>query len=231
MAMKNLILLHGALGHSDLFTSYQEKLSAYFNIYTPLFSGHGNVDFDENGITIEKYTRELAEFIERENIDDAYIFGHSMGGYVALCYASENPEKVNSIMTLGTKFDWTAEQALKESKMLNPDLIAEKIPKYAKQLEFQHGTRWKELLPAIAKMMISLGQNPPLKSSVLAAITIPVQIMVGDQDNMVNIEESVEVFRTILNGKLAVLPDTKHPMERVRPELLLNLMKDFWDLS
>ncbi|MBW7676008.1 alpha/beta fold hydrolase [Chryseobacterium chendengshani] len=229
--MKNLILLHGALGHSDLFKLYQEKLSVYFNIYTPLFSGHGNVDLDENGITIEKYTHELAEFIEKENIDDAYVFGHSMGGYVALCYASENPEKVHSIMTLGTKFNWSEEQALKESKMLNPDVIAEKIPKYANQLEIQHGSEWKQLLPAIAQMMISLGKNPPLKSQVLAAIKVPVQIMVGDQDNMVNIEESVEVFRTLPNSKLAILPDTKHPMEKVRPELLLNLMKDFWDLS
>ncbi|MBW8524387.1 alpha/beta hydrolase [Chryseobacterium chendengshani] len=229
--MKNLILLHGALGHSDLFKLYQEKLSVYFNIYTPLFSGHGNVDLDENGITIEKYTRELAEFIEKENIDDAYVFGHSMGGYVALCYASANPEKVHSIMTLGTKFNWSEEQALKESKMLNPDVIAEKIPKYANQLEIQHGSKWKQLLPAIAQMMISLGKNPPLKSQVLAAIKVPVQIMVGDQDNMVNIEESVEVFRTLPNSKLAILPDTKHPIEKVRSELLINLMKDFWNLS
>jgi pimeloyl-ACP methyl ester carboxylesterase len=229
--MKNLILLHGALGHSDIFKPYQERLSTYFKIYTPLFSGHGNVKLAENGITIEKYTRELAEFIEKENLDDICIFGHSMGGYVALCYALENPKKVNSIMTLGTKFDWTEEQALKESKMLNPAVIAEKIPKYAEQLEHQHGSQWKQLLPAIAEMMISLGKNPPLKSEALSTIEIPVQIMVGDQDNMVNLEESIEVFKTIPNAKLAVLPDTKHPMEKVRPNLFLDLMKDFWNFS
>lgn len=228
--MLNLILLHGALGHSDIFEPFKEELSKYFTVHTPLFSGHGHVEIPKDGITIEKYTQELKEFIEKEKLNDIYIFGHSMGGYVALCYANQNPSTVNSIMILGTKFDWTEEQALKESKMLNPDVIAEKVPKYAELLENQHGYKWRQLLPAIAEIVISLGKNPPLKDN-LSTINIPVQIMVGDQDNMVTIEESTDVYRSLPNAKLAVLPGTKHPMDKVRPNVLLNLMKDFWNLS
>lgn len=228
--MKNLILLHGALGHSDIFKPYLEGLSRHFNIYTPLFSGHGSIKLPENSITIEKYTQELAEYCRKENIKDAYIFGHSMGGYIALCYALQNPGNVNSIMTLGTKFDWTEEQALRESKMLDPETILAKIPRYAEQLELQHGPQWKQLLPAIAEMMISLGKKPFLKNHNLSTITIPVQIMIGDTDNMVSIEESIGVYKMIPNARLAVFPYTKHPMDKVRPKLLLSLMKDFWNL-
>ncbi|KQT23951.1 glyoxalase [Chryseobacterium sp. Leaf405] len=228
--MPNLILLHGALGHSEIFEPFKNELSQYFKVHAPLFSGHGNTELPENRITIEKYTQELKEFIAKENLNDIYIFGHSMGGYVALCYALENPENLNSIMTLGTKFDWTEEQALRESKILNPDMIAEKVPKYAELLEKQHGEKWKQLLPAIAEMMISLGKNPPLKDQ-LTTINFPLQIMVGDKDNMVTLEESIDVYRNLPNAKLAVLPDTKHPMDKVRPNSLLNLMKDFWNLS
>lgn len=226
--MLNLILLHGALGHSDVFKPFQEELSKYFTIHTPLFSGHGTIEIPEDGITIEKYTQELKEYIEKEHLKDVYIFGHSMGGYVALCYASQYPSTLYSVMTLGTKFDWTEEQALKESKMLNPDIIAEKIPKYAQLLENQHGSKWRQLLPAIAEMMISLGKKPPLKDN-LATIPVPVQIMVGDQDNMVTIEESVKVYKSLPNARLAVLPDTKHVMDKVRPHVLLSAMKDFWN--
>ncbi|MEY8759908.1 alpha/beta fold hydrolase [Chryseobacterium tongliaoense] len=229
--MKNLLLLHGALGHSEIFIPYLQKLSGYFNVHTPLFSGHGDMDLPEDGLTIEKYTGELAEYCKQENLNEVHIFGHSMGGYVALCYALKHPENVNSIMTLGTKFDWTEEQAVKESKMLDPETILSKIPKYAEQLEAQHGSQWKQLLPAIADMMIALGKNPPLKNDYLSTISIPVQIMIGDKDNMVSLEESAGVYRAIPNAKLAVLPDTKHPMDKVRPTLLLDLMKDFWNLS
>jgi pimeloyl-ACP methyl ester carboxylesterase len=145
-----------------------------------------------------------------------------------LCH--DNPGNVNSIITLGTKFDWTEEQAVKESKMLNPDMILEKVPQYAQLLEAQHGSKWKQLLPAIADLMVNLGKNPPLKNDI-TGINLPVQIMVGDKDNMVTLEESKNVYRNLPNAKLAVLPDTKHPMDKVRPGLLLNLMKDFWSLS
>ncbi|PWN60739.1 alpha/beta fold hydrolase [Chryseobacterium oncorhynchi] len=228
--MPNLILLHGALGHSNIFEPYMKSLSPYFTIHTPLFSGHGNTELPTDGISIEKYTQELTEYCKENNLKDVFILGHSMGGYVALCYAMKNPDNVNSVITLGTKFDWNEEQALKESKMLNPDIILEKVPQYAQILEMQHGTKWKQLLLSIADLMIDLGKNPPLKDH-LAAINIPIQIMVGDKDNMVTIEESTGVYRNLPNAKLAVLPDTKHPMEKVRPNLLLNLVKDFWNLS
>lgn len=228
--MPNLILLHGALGHSDIFKPYLENLSQHFTIHTPIFSGHGNTELPADGISIEKYTQELTEYCKENTLKDVFILGHSMGGYVALCYAMKNPENVNSIVTLGTKFDWTEEQALKESKMLNPDIILGKVPQYAQILERQHGTKWKQLLLSIADLMIDLGKKPPLKNN-LAVINTPVQIMVGDKDNMVTIEESTAAYRSLPNAKLAVLPDTKHPMEKVRPNLLLNLVKDFWNLS
>lgn len=228
--MRNLILLHGALGHSDIFNPYIEKLSLYFTVHTPVFSGHGNTELPEGGISIEKYTQEIDTYCQDHDLTDVAIFGHSMGGYIALCYAMTKPEKVHSIITLGTKFDWTEDQALKESKMLNPDVILEKVPQYAQLLESQHGPKWKQLLPAIADLMIGLGKNPPLKNE-LTTINIPVQIMVGDKDNMVTLEESAYVYRSLPNAKMAVLPDTKHPMDKVRPDLLFNLIKDFWNLS
>lgn len=231
MIMKNLLLLHGALGHTDLFNPYLEEMSKHFTIHTFLFSGHGKTQLPENGITVEKYTEELINYLEQNNLENVDILGHSMGGYVALYGALQYPGKINSVMTLGTKFNWTEEQALRESKMLDPEVILSKIPKYAEQLENQHGTKWKQLLPSIAGMMISLGKNPPLNEKSLSMTDIPVQIMVGDLDQMVSIEESINAFRSIPNAKLAILPDTKHPLERVRPNLLLGLMKDFWNLS
>ncbi|MCQ9636003.1 alpha/beta hydrolase [Chryseobacterium sp. WG23] len=228
--MPHLILLHGALGHSDLFHPYLEQLSRHFTVHTPLFSGHGSTALSTEGISIEKYTQELKEYCISNSLADVHLFGHSMGGYIALCYAMETPENINSIITLGTKFDWTEEQALKESKMLDPEVILTKVPQYAQLLEAQHGPGWQKLLPAIADLMINLGKNPPLKDN-FAGINIPVQVMVGDRDNMVTIEESTHVYRSLPNAKLAVLPDTKHPMDKVRPTLLLNNIKDFWNLS
>ncbi len=61
--MPNLILLHGALGHSDIFTPYLNTLSQYFTIHTPLFSGHGDRELPADGISIEKYTQEIIRIL------------------------------------------------------------------------------------------------------------------------------------------------------------------------
>ena len=189
--MKNLILLHGALGHTNHFDAYTSWLSGSFNVHTLLFEGHGESALPVNGITMEHYVAQLHQYCEAHRIDETHIFGYSMGGYVALCYALQEPSKVSSVLTLATKLEWTEEGAIKESRMLNPAAIQEKVPKYAAQLSALHGAdKWIDLLPAIAGMMVELGKKPLLNPADLSQLTLPVQLMLGDKDVMVTLEET-----------------------------------------
>ena len=229
--MKDLILLHGALGHSNNFEPYNSFLSQHFNVHTILFHGHGGTDIPQEGLNIELYVEQLHQYIEEKDLKDVYIFGYSMGGYVALCYALKQTGKVASILTLATKLHWTVEGATKETKMLDPEVIASKVQKYAAQLMALHGeNHWKELLPATAGLMMRLAENPLLNSTAYQSLNIPVQMMVGDKDVMVTIDETLDAVRNIPGANIAVMPNTKHPIDIVRPELLISLMKDFWKI-
>lgn len=230
--MKHLILLHGALGHTQNFDALLPGLAKHFTVHRILFEGHGTSANFDAPLRIESYVSQVQQYIGAHNLKDIHFFGYSMGGYVALCYALQFPDRINSILTLATKFDWTEESARKESKMLNPITIAEKVPKYAAQLAQLHGDEnWQQLLPAIADMMIKLGKNPILNSVTLPQIECHVQVMVGDKDSMVTPEETLMVAKNIPDAKLAVLPNTKHPIEQIRHQLLLDLMSDFWQLK
>ena len=229
--MKHLILLHGALGHTTNFDPYLPWLSEHFKVHTFLFEGHGGVPLLNKEIRIKHYVSQLERYIEEQRLFDVHIFGYSMGGYVALCYALEFPQRISSILTLATKLNWTEEGALKESKMLNPEVIAEKVPKYAAQLAQLHGEEhWQMLLPAVADMMIHLGKKPMLDADNLKQLNLPIQLMIGDKDAMVTLEETLNAAKAIPNATLAVLPNSKHPIEQIRPQLLLDLMKDFWKI-
>jgi pimeloyl-ACP methyl ester carboxylesterase len=180
---------------------------------------------------MSSYIEQLRQYCEEHALQEVDIFGYSMGGYVALAYALQYPGQVSSILTLATKLNWTEEGAIKESKMLNPDVIAEKVPKYAAQLAIMHGAEhWKKLLPAIAGMMVDLGKEPLLTTENYARINTKIQLMVGDKDVMVTLDETLQAAKAIPEALLAVLPNTKHPIEQVRVELLMNLMKDFWGM-
>jgi len=229
--MKHLVLLHGALGHSNNFAPYLDWLNQHFQVHTLLFDCHGSSPVPADGIHMQAYVDQLQQYCNDHHIGEFDVFGYSMGGYVALCYALQYPGRISSILTLATKLHWTAEGAAKESKMLHPDVIAEKVPKYAAQLESLHGPQWKDLLPAIAGMMTRLGAQPMLGHEEYTGIATRVQLMVGDKDVMVGIDETLEAARAIPEARFAVLPQTKHPIEQVRPGLLMHMMKDFWELN
>jgi pimeloyl-ACP methyl ester carboxylesterase len=229
--VKDLILLHGALGHSKQFEPYEPFLSEHFRVHKLLFHGHGATKVPDAGLNMEQYTLQLQQYIEVHALKEVAIFGYSMGGYVALTYAMQPDSKAASVLTLATKLNWTPETVAKEIKMLDPDLISEKVPKYAAQLAALHGAEhWKQLLPAIAKLMTDLAEKPLLNNAQYRLLNLPVQMMVGDKDVMVSVAETLEATRNIPDSRLAVLPETKHPIDMVRPDLLIGLMKDFWKL-
>jgi len=229
--MQNLLLLHGALGAPVHFAPYTSFLEKHFTLHIIEFAGHGNAAIPEGGITMQCYIDQVATYCAAKELTQVHVFGYSMGGYAALALALQKPGLIASVLTLATKLEWTKEGALLESRKLDPEIIREKIPQFATQLAQLHGTdKWRLLLPAIAEMMKDLGNAPLLDTEKLAALTIPTQLMVGDKDNMVTLEETVSAAKAIPGGKLAVLPATKHPLELVRPGLVMSLMSDFWQL-
>ncbi len=227
--MHTILLLHGALGHSNQFDTLKQRLEQNnFTVYTLLFDGHGDNVLTTEDISIAYYTQQLNNFLASNNLQDIIVFGYSLGGYVAINHAILFPNKIKSIITLATKFNWSPDIALRETKMLNPDVIKEKVPQYATQLATLHGEEnWQNLLRAIALLMTDLGNQNLLSEQQISTLNIPIQYMVGDKDAMVTVAETIEKFQQTPNASLAVLPDTKHPFEKVGVDLLFTLIVNF----
>src|SRR5688572_15290055 len=115
-----LLLLHGAIGAASQFEKLTQLLQPDFEVFSLNFSGHGGKEIPEPGFNMPLFANDVLTFMEEKQLDKVDIFGYSMGGYVALYLALHYPEKVNRIMTLGTKFDWSPEIAAHETRMLNP---------------------------------------------------------------------------------------------------------------
>ncbi|MGB4850326.1 MAG: alpha/beta hydrolase [Saprospiraceae bacterium] len=224
-----LLLLHGALGSKDLFADVKHMLIPQFDVYDFNFSGHGS-NTTETDFSIEKFMEDTLFFMDQHDLYTADIFGYSMGGYVALKLAKEHPGCVNKIMTLGTKFHWNKESAEKEVKMLIPEIIEEKIPKFAENLRQRHHPNdWKSILRKTAAMMNSLGNGKAMKPSDFASIAQQVLICVGAEDNMVTIGESLAISDLLQNADLMVIPGFKHPIEMNDQKILSALILNYFN--
>ncbi|MFK7773223.1 MAG: alpha/beta fold hydrolase [Saprospiraceae bacterium] len=223
----NLILLHGALGTKDQFKSLKGKLSNDFEVHDLDFEGHGSKESTKD-FTMKLFAENVIKYLNDNNISKIHIFGYSMGGYVGLTVAKVNPMLVDKIITLGTKFDWTEESAEKEIRMLDPEKIAEKVPAFASKLESIHNKNdWKEVVNRTAKMMYGLGSGKKITEQELAEIKHKTLIGIGSKDRMVSLEESKVAADLIPNGRLEIIENFPHPIDKVNEEVLGAIIIDF----
>jgi len=227
--MKNkLLLLHGAIGSAEQLKPLQRELEVQFEVYTMNFSGHGGLS-TETEFSIQNFAQDVLNFLEVKKINSIDIFGYSMGGYVGLYLAKNYPEKVNRIFTLATKFSWSEEIAARENKMIDAEKIIEKIPAFAEVLKERHSPAdWKIVLQKTAEMMTGMGKQNPLTGKDFKEIDKDVLLSVGDRDQMVSMEETMVVYRFLTKGRLLVLSDTQHPVEKVNVVQLSGEIKRFF---
>ena len=219
---ETIILLHGALGSSAQMKPLEKILEKDFKVINNNLPGHGLLG-EESKFCINIFMEDVASRIPTG--EKVFVFGYSMGGYVALKLGLEYPERIQGIITLGTQLKWNPEIAEKECRMLNPETVKIKVPAFAEELRKRHNN-WENVMARTADLLRDIG-NSPLQSSDYSNINTLVQLMVGDQDKMVSIEETVDAFRNIPGARLAVLPGTPHPFEKADLELLQSLVKRY----
>ena len=220
----NLLLLHAALGSNAQYEPLKKELASSFNLFDLNFSGHGGQTFDGD-FSMQKFAQETLAFIQSNKLAPVDIFGYSMGGYVALQLAKDAPDAINRIITLGTKFDWTPESAVKEVKLLNPEKIEEKVPRFAQYLNQLHSPNdWKIVVEKTAAMMLSLGNGAALQAGDFAQITHEVHLYLGSEDHMVSVEETEQVQSWLTSANFTTIDGFKHQIEKVDVKQLAGLI-------
>jgi len=166
--------------------------------------------------------------LDEKNIESIDVFGYSMGGYVALYLAKNYSNRIGKIITFGTKFNWSPEIALIETKMLNADKIADKIPAFADVLLKRHNPiDWRLVLSKTSQMMLEMGDNNPLKLKDYQNIKHQVKIGLAIDDEMVSKEETMDVYNALPHSTFYSLPNSKHPIEKVEIKTLTEEIVSF----
>lgn len=224
---KNLLLLHGALEDGSQFDGLIPLLEEVYSVHAISFPGHGTEPLGNYQFSIESFSAFVLEYIKANSLSQPLVFGYSMGGYVGLFLASKIPNAVSGIVTLGTKVDWTVENAAKEVRQLNPDKILEKVPKFAGRLSRIHGPEnWRNVVISTGLLMTELGCNS-LQEKDYKNIHVPVTMLIGDSDSMVDMSTSKLVCDFIPNSRFVVLQNTEHPFEKADLCLIADFLNNF----
>jgi pimeloyl-ACP methyl ester carboxylesterase len=224
----NLLLLHGALGTRDQLALLAADLPASTPCRIDL-AGHGARPIPDGGLTFEYFVQDISTTLDEAGWQQVDLLGYSMGGYAALLFASRFPERVRSVVTLGTKLNWDREGLDRELRLLDPEKIQAKVPRFAELLGQQHGAeRWTALVKETACLIAGLHEKPLLTPEVFATINCPVLLCVGDRDTTAVPEHTLHAARPMPKAGTLVLPNTPHPFEAVDRKVLLPHLQAFW---
>ena len=103
---KPLLIIHGYLGMSDNWkTLATQFVSEGFQTHALDLRNHGR-SFHSDDFTYEAMVQDVLEYCQENNLDKVSIIGHSMGGKVAMFFASKYPEMIDKLIIadIGPKY-------------------------------------------------------------------------------------------------------------------------------
>lgn len=98
---ETLLFIHGFKGEKFSWYSYLKKLRPHFHVIAIDLPGHGGSSYDPNhSHDMFCYAKDVDQFIEQKGLKQFHLLGTSMGGGIAVIYASTHAEKVKSLILI-----------------------------------------------------------------------------------------------------------------------------------
>lgn len=227
-----LVLLHDSLGSVELWRDFPARLAEALNrnvvAYDRLGFGQSTqrTDRPSNAFIDEEAERYFPAVRSALGLDRFVLFGHSVGGAMALRIAASMPESCEAVITESAQC--FVEQRTVEG--IRAAQISFEDPEQLQKLAKRHGERTPWVLDAWIQVWLSPEFADWSLDPHLAQVRCPVLAIHGDRD-----EYGSEAFpRRIASGvsgpvQMILLEDCGHVPHRERPEEILRLIEVFAD--
>lgn len=220
-----LLLLHGGLGSISNFKKCLPNLATQFKVIALDSPGHGRSG-QTDSLSYPLLADYLSKFIDHLQLDSLYVMGWSDGGVIGFLLAADRPDKVKKLVAVGANTRLDGLEAATVNWIRN-DLI-----------EWAKGnTHWLEqylsLTPQSEKIDNYLKNTQSMwltevyvPENKMKNIQIPTLILQGDKDLM-TLEHTTEMYRSIKNAQLCILPNASHFCLEEKPELITTIVINF----
>ncbi len=227
-----LVLLHGATSDASRdFRAILPALSKAFRCYLPDARGHGRTRWDTaaGGFSADWLVDDLLGFADGLELSTFHLLGFSLGAMTALRTAVRAPGRLRTLVVVGITTD-REPRASVARRLMDPVRIDRADPTWAAELSRRHDPgqgegAWRALLPAIARDVATQSLLTPRQ---IRTIDPPTLVAVGDRDPFVPVDAAWRLSRSVLDGRLLVLPDAGHESFAERPAIAVEALEEFY---
>jgi pimeloyl-ACP methyl ester carboxylesterase len=191
--------------------------------------GFGDSDKPDSGYAIPDMAADAIAFLDALGIDRAMVVGHSFGSFVARQVAIARPQRVASLVLIGTGLP-SANPVTREVQASLRDL-RDPIP-VAFARDFQAGTVHHPVPPAFFERIVAESMKLPPRlwrltidrllehddAAQLARIAAPTVLLWGDHDALFPRADQDRFVAALPAARLVIYDDTGHCPNWERPE-------------
>ena len=213
-ARGTVILLHGGLGHSDIWGFQIPPLTAAgYRVVVADSRGHGRSTRSARPFGYALMAADVAALMRILNIGKAAIIGWSDGGIIGLELAMNHADKVSKVFAFGAN---TSVAGTRADATSNP-VFNRYMNNMAAEYERLSPTP-AEYETFVAQITEMWSTQPNYTADQLATIHIPVLIADGDHDEAIRQEHNREMVGLIPGAKLHIFHDASHFAFLQKPE-------------
>ncbi|MGB5505217.1 MAG: alpha/beta hydrolase [Sulfurovum sp.] len=230
-----LVLLHGFGGNKDTWNWVVPAWNDKYHVVVIDMPGHGDsVSKKTLSYTMTDQAERLNQFLEAKKIKTFYLFGHSMGGAIAVHYALNHREKVNALILIDsmgmvqTKSDGVKLVEKSDKNPLYDVCTKERIetllnysmykPPYIPDIIKSALLEEKCARRDLEKVMYEDMYTDVNLSAVAKNISMPTLILWGEKDRMTHVDDASLFHETIKGSKLVILKEVGHVPILEEPE-------------
>lgn len=214
-----LVLIHGLGSRSEDWTP---EMPAYvksgFRVYAIDLLGCGRTDHPDIAYTIQQQTNLVSGFLKAIHVQNADIIGWSMGGWVALQLAVQNPQVVRRLVVMDSaglsfKTNLTPEifepHTIPELERLE-SLLVERPPRVPAFFNHALLKAMQRNFPVVHRTVQSMQTGKDLLDGQLGGIQAPVLIVWGQQDALIPPSVGLQMQRAMPQAVLEIYSDCGH---------------------
>jgi pimeloyl-ACP methyl ester carboxylesterase len=220
-----LVLLPGGLMTIGLsFGSLLELLAAGRQVIAVELEGHGHTADTGRPMTIDALAADVVALLDHLQVDQADLFGFSLGGLVACAVALAAPGRVGKLIIASAD---PHRAPGRESKPLSEDRLPTQADFEAMRAAYEAVAPDPAQFPAMAARTEALVHQAPARTGAeLRSLRAPVLLIFGDRD-FSPLPDVAELLDLLPDARLAVLPATTHIGVTRQPRELVALITPF----
>jgi len=223
-----VVLLHGFPLSRAMWSEQVSGLRSSCRVIAPDLRGHGGSPAPQGIYTMDEMADDVVELLDALEIAEPFVLGGlSMGGYVAFAFMARYPDRVRGLILMDTRASadtpevardreasaqavLAADSTLPVVEKMLPRLFGKAtLAEHPERVELVRAQMTQSAPQGVAGALRGMALRPD-RRPMLAQISVPTLVLVGEQDAITPPDEVKSLSAAIPNSRLVVIPEAGH---------------------